>query len=130
MMTSLATLSQNKAVGMDVPHWALATLPPGGKNAAKCDPKARACGGRVTPSGQIMYPWRSAWRPWGLSPNPNRIMPEQHSVRSYAYYNTAYNSQFQPNPRSVSSSGRFATTPVQYSMGAYTFVNPSAGSYR
>jgi hypothetical protein len=83
----------------NVPTWAVAT-------PINRSTKSRQAGGLV------LQPWQSAWRPYHLSINPQMIEPEHYSANSYTYYNMAHNSQYQPFPKLVSSSGRFATTPV------------------
>jgi len=124
-------LSATRAAGIAVPSWAVATLPvqqPATAYTKAVSADARAAGGLVTPSGAVVRPWQSAWRPYHVGVNPLRIEPEQHSANSYAYYDTAFNSQYQPFPKVVSTSGRFATIPVQYGREQYSYLNPVANA--
>jgi hypothetical protein len=77
-----------------------------------------------------VLPYQDAHVPLNEMINPVRIAPEDYSIGSYSYYNAAFNSQSQPTPQIVSSSGRFATIPVNYSRGMYSWVNPAAGRFR
>uniref|UniRef100_A0A6C0BQC9 Uncharacterized protein n=1 Tax=viral metagenome TaxID=1070528 RepID=A0A6C0BQC9_9ZZZZ len=94
------------------------------------NPMLRAYGGPFTPDGKRVNFYQDSWVPWNTRINPLRIEPEQYPTDSYAYYQTAYNAGFMPIPNLVSSSGHFATLPVQYMHGDYTYTNPQAGTFR
>jgi hypothetical protein len=122
----------NNAVkqGYDIPKSAMGT--PGAPGPCDCpeDPNLRPYGGPIMPSGERVHFWQDAWRPLFTRINPTYIEPEQYSIESYAYYQQAYNAGFMPMPNLVSSSGLFATLPVQYYKGQYSYVNPHAGVFR
>ena len=121
--------------GVNVPPWAIRTIPEHALpadtyavSATSPQTRSRRDGGLLMDTGQVIQPYQSAWRPFNLRVNPLRVEPEQHSANSFAYYNTAFNSQYQPFPKLISSSGNFAMEPVQYGKGLYSFMNPVANS--
>jgi len=117
--------------GYSVPRSALGTPgAPGHPCACPEDSRLRAYGGSYTPSGQKIHYYQDAWRPLFTRVNPVVIEPEQYSLGSYAFYQQAYNAAFMPRPNHVSSSGRYATAPVQYHKGQYSYSNPHAGRFR
>lgn len=113
---NLKILQQQTSSGVDVPSWAYSTLPAQTHKTQHQHQKKAA--------PLKLNPWQKAWRPFHELINPTMIEPEQYSAHSYAFYNTAYSSQFQPFPKIVSTSGNFATLPVQYSAAQYSFMNP------
>ena len=137
---AMEPLVQDIYEGIDVAPWAVRTIPPL-VNAARLQDAnypakrgrglaaTRPYGGMRMPSGRMVLPYQDAWMPQNEMINPVRIEPEQFSANNYSYYNTAFTSQFQPTPRIISSSGRFATIPVNYARGMYSYVNPNAGRF-
>jgi hypothetical protein len=123
--------------GIYVPSWAKRTIPKNVPSQAmqsavigKQNPTLRSAGGYHMPSGRVVLPYQDTLVPLNEKINPVQIEPEMYPVNGYAYYNMAFNSQSQPTPQIVSSSGRFATVPVNYSQGMYAWVNPAAGRFR
>ena len=134
---SAAAIQQIKSEGIYLPSWATQTLPQSAYALATPTPTfthkstaLRAIGGTTIPSGKRVMHYQDALVPFNEKINTLRIEPEQYSPYGYAYYNTAFNSQYQPTPKKRSSSSRFATIPVQYSRGMFNWMNPQAGFFR
>lgn len=138
-MTTLQQIQNIANQGIDVPNWAMRTLPldpsqslanPTASLVHSDSNIARGLGGSMMPSGQIVQPYQDRWVPMNERINPVFIEPEQYSAQSYTYFNTAFNSRTQPTPKIASSSHRFATIPVNYSRGDYNDLNPQSGFFR
>ena len=122
--------------GIFVPQWAFGSIPTNAhevniqRAVLHGNPALRNFGGTEEPDGRTILPYQDTNVPLQERVNPVRIMPEQYSSLNYAYFNTAFNSRYQPSPGIVSKSGLFATVPVNYKSGQYSWANPTIGRFR
>ena len=128
---NLAALAQQ---GYSIPESAFGTPgapgTPCSRNCAAANPQLRANGGTMMPDGRNVHFWQDSWVPWNTRINPILVEPEQFSLESYAFYQQAYNAGFMPVRNCASTSGQYATLPIQYHAGQYAYRNPGAGVFR